>query len=370
MKRTRTFTLLLPFIVIVIGPVFTAAGSGNSLSTPTTELQIAVGLNRLKVSGGEGVIGRVDVRRNGNTQELVFRLEVSNPGLARLSITEIRLEPHESSAQFEMSTASTPIKTVVDVKALLQPADQLLTQRTLEIVPAILKSISLNQPTLHGTRGAKVSVRAELNSPAPTGGIELYLDIFAPTSRALTLDSPNPRILAGSRDVSFDIAYNKISFDGDEIARDRTTFNHETRTVDLVVSLEAQSKSSWAVIPGISKKVSFDVIPLRVASISVQPGAVSGGAESLANFTLNIPPGNNETRRLLPISTTNSGKAWARLLGTSCQSSLQEIQLPLTSGVTNYSFKVCTAPVTTVTTSTLNVAARSGLFPVQITIQP
>lgn len=371
MKHGRTFTLLVAFMAIVISAELTAARSGSSVSSATADLQIAVRLDRLKVSGGESVSGRVEVRRNGNTQELVFRLEVNNPSV-RLSTREIRLNPAESSATFEVSTISTPIKTTVDVRALLQPADQLQAQKTLEIVPALLKQVTLLKPTMPGTHGGTIAVRAELNVNAPQGGIELYLDMIAESvpGKVLTLESPNPRIAAGSRELSFDIAYDKITVNDQSIASDRTTFNQETRRVGLVVALEAQLKTPWAVIPGISKRVSFDVIPLRVASISVQPTVVSGGAESLATFTLNIPPGTNETLRLLPGSATTSEKAWARLLGTSCQSSVLLVQLPLTAGVTNYSFKVCTASVTTSTFGTLNVIARSGAFPVQITVQP
>jgi hypothetical protein len=370
MKDGRSFALLITCITLL--------AAGDSLArdrrplTPITEIQIGVGLNRTKVSGGETVGGRVEVRRNGNTQELVFRLETNNPS-ARLSTTEIRLKPDQSSASFEILTSATPIKITIDVKALLQPADQVQSQKTLEVVPAILKGVSLVQPTLHGTRGANITVRAELNSAAPIGGIELYLQLFCATveGKFIRLDVANPRVAAGSKEVSFDVPYNKLYLGDRKISATATGFDEQTRILDLVVSLEVQSTKLWEVISGIAKKVSFDVIPLRVASISVQPTTVTGGAEALATFTLNIPPGSNETLRLSPTSTSTSRKAWTRLLGTSCQSVVQDfVELQLAPGVTTYSFKVCTASVTTATPGTLSVFARSGSFPASIVVQP
>lgn len=362
----------LIIIVSFFALLFVAPQTASADSLPSFELQIGVGLNKLKVSGGETVTGRVEVRRNGNTQELVFRLEANNPAV-RLTATEVRLKPDQSSASFEIFTSATPIKTTAIVKALLQPADQLQAQRTLEIVPAILKTVSLLQPTLNGTHGAKVSVRAELNTPAPSGGIELYLQLFCETvaSKFLALQRANPRVLHGSRELTFDIEFDRLYLEGTQLGTQATAFETETRTLDLVVSLEPQSSKPWQPVPGIAKKVSFNVIPLRVASISVQPTAVSGGAESLASFTLNIPPGPGEEFRLTPTSSGSTRKAWARLLGTSCLSTVTEpLLLNLNAGVTNYSFKVCTAAVTTPTTATLGVSARSGFFTVSITVQP
>ena len=374
MNCNHKFSLLLIFIVPVIVAEFSVVrGRSLELAGPT-EIQIGVGLNRLRVSGGESVSGKIEVRRNGNTQELVFRLEVNNP-IARLSITELRLKPDQSSASFELFTSPTPLKAEITVKVLLQPADQLQAQRTLEIVPALLKSVTLNQPTLHGTRGARMNVRAELNAAAPVGGIELYLDLYTSevSAKNLRVEAPNPRVQAGSRELAFDIEYDRL-YILDERIRDGggdSRFNADTRTVDLVVALEVQTTKPWSVISGVSKKVSFDVIPLRVASISVQPAAVAGGGESLATFVLNIPPGPNEQFRLSPTHTTTTGKAWARLLGSSCQVLVQEpLLLSSSPGVTNYSFKVCTAAVTTVTTGTLNVSARGGIAPVSISVQP
>lgn len=336
------------------------------------EVQIAMDVRQAKLSGGEGTTGTIVVRRNGNTQELVFRLENSNPGLMRLSVTEIRLKPAETSASFDILTASTPIKTAVTIKAFLQPADQVQVQKAIEIIPATLKGVTLSQPTLNGTHGSKITCRAQLNANAPAGGIELYAILVYP---GLTLNIPNPRVEAGTKEVTFEIAYDKLYLEGDSIGSTGRTigisqFNSQTRKLDLFVSLDPQVKQA---VSGVAGKVSFDVIPLRVASFSVQPNSVTGGAEAMATFTLNFPAGHSERVRLRPENGSSSGgKAWARPLGSSCQViPPQVIEMQLAEGATTHSFKVCTGPSTAAKTESLTITTRNeDDSTAQVTVQP
>ena len=333
----------------------------------TVQLPLTLTLDKEKIQGGERFRGRA-TRSGDMSQPVTLRLESTQPNLIVVPKSDVVINRGESFAVFELISVPTPIKTTVSVRAFL-PSLQVPATRAIEVYPAILKSVTLNNPSLPGTRGGKVGVRVELNANAPVGGIEVYLDLTG--VRGLRLDGPNPRVAAGSREGTFDIEYDKLYIEEDQISSDRTTFNAQTRTLDLVISLEVQSTKPWAAIPGVANKVSFDVVPLRVASISAQPAAVTGGGESLASFTLNIPPGTSERVRLSPTSVGSSLRpVWARLLGTSCQANIQLLELELTAGVTNYSFKVCSAPVPTATTGTLTVTTRSAGFPVQIAVQP
>lgn len=331
------------------------------------QLPLTLTLDKEKIQGGERF--RARATRSGDTsQPVTLRLESTQPNLIVVPKSDVVINRGESFAVFELISVPTPIRTTVSIRAFL-PSSQVPAIKSIDVYPAILKSVTLNSPSLPGTRGGKIGVRAELNANAPVGGIELYLDLTG--ARLLRLDAPNPRVAAGSKEVTFDIEYNKLYIGEDQVSSGRTTFDAQTRTLDLVVSLEVQSTKPWAAIPGVAQKISFDVVPLRVASISVQPAAVNGGGESLASFTLNIPPGSSERVLLSPTSGGTSFRpAWARLLGTSCQTNIQLLELQLTQGVTNYSFKVCTAPVTTATTGTLTVTTRSAAFPVQIAVQP
>lgn len=332
----------------------------------TVQLPLTLSFDKEKIQGGERV--RARATRSGDTsQPVTLRLESTQPSLIVVPKSDVVINRGESFAVFELISVSTPIKTTVSIRAFL-PSSQVPAIRSIEIYPAILKSVTLNNPSLPGTRGGKIGVRVELNANAPVGGIELYLDLTGP--RLLRLYGPNPRLTAGSKEGTFDIEYNKLYIGEDQVNSGITNFDELTRTLDLVVSLEVQSTKPWAEIPGIAKKISFDAVPLRVASISVQPAAVSGGGESLASFTLNIPPG-NERLQLSPTSVGHPLRpVWARLLGTSCQANVQLVELQLTQGVTNYSFKVCSASVPTATTGTLTVTTRSAAFPVQIAVQP
>jgi len=140
----------------------------------------------------------------------------------------------------------------------------------------------------------------------------------------------------------------------------------------MQVGLEPASRSSdLQTTPGLTSRIEFEVIPLKVASLTVQPNSIVGGGESLASFSLNFPPGPNEVVKLMPASEQASGKAWTQRLGSSCQAQgLESIDLPLTQGTTSYSFKVCTADVTANTTGTVTVYMRSGSSSAQITIRP
>ncbi|MFN2511022.1 MAG: hypothetical protein ABR568_06200 [Pyrinomonadaceae bacterium] len=367
--------LKLSFWLIFLGTMMLAEGSSSrcdaaSATNKMPALAISIVVNKEKIQGGERIIARIN--RSGDTSEQVaIRLESTQPSIIVVPKSDVILARGESSVPFELLSVSTPIKATVTIKAYLS-SNLIPAIRTIEVYPAILKTVTLSAATLNGTHGSKINCRVELNANAPTGGIELHLDLFGASVRGnLRLDIPNPRVAAGNKEGTFEIAYDKIYSGEEQVSRDRTDFNTQTRTLDLVVSLESQTIKPWQSIPEIAGKVTFDVIPLRVSSISVQPASVTGGAESLASFTLNFPAGTNEKVRLSPVRTASSSNAWARALGSSCQASVQQpLEMPLTQGVATHSFKVCTASVTTATTGTLYVSTRSENVPVHITIQP
>lgn len=348
--------------------------ASTSYATPATnlaEVQIALKISKAKISGGEKATGEIVVKRNGNIQELVFRLENSNPSVVRLAAPTITIRPDESSASFEIFTAATPITTAVTIKAVL---DRLQAQAVLEIVPAMLKEVTLSQPTINGTLGSRIAVRVELNANAPAGGIELLrqLSVSLPRREFLTLiNTPDFRIAAGSKAVTFEIHYSSISLGSVRIRRDRE-FNAETRTVELVISLEEQTKSPWKAVPDIAGKVQFGVIPLRVTSASVQPTPVTGGTEALATFTLNFPAGPSEELSIQSALQGSTPVAWPRLLGSSCAGGDQEgVGMSLVQGGATHSFKVCTASRTTIATGKLLVRMPHGAdFPVPVALRP
>jgi hypothetical protein len=374
----RSTFSILSISVFAMAFSIDSAGVISSPANKFSELQISID-TRDKLSGGEASFGKLRVVRNGNTQELIFRLESSDPSLVKLSASEIKLGPKEDGAIFNFQTVSTPIKSNVTIKAFLQPADQIQAQSTIEVVPALLKSVALSHTQLNGTHGAKIDCKVELRAAAPIGGIELNLSLYIPTlggvNKFIKLNIPNPVVPASKSSQSFAIEYDDIHGRGINGADDPISelgyLEDPSRSVELVVSIEPQLTKPWQAIPGMAGKVVFNVLPLRVASISAQPSSVSGGSESLATLTLNFSPGDGEKVRLAPLLRSSSGKVWARLLGTSCQSNVGEIlEMPLVKGTATYSFKICTSPVTAATTQTVSVFMRSGHFPLQITVQP
>ena len=368
---------LLFSIFIICAVIFSAGSFFNSHAlTPNekfAEVQVAIDITS-RISGGESSTGKISVRRNGNTQELIFKLESSHPSLVRFITSEVRLKPEENSAAFQIATAATPIKNSVTIKAFLPPpAERVQGQAATEIVPALLKSVTLSQTTMKGTYGSKINCTVELRSAAPTGGVELNQQIFVSSLMNEQLRISNPKIAAGSKVVTFPIEYQDIHIGSDSVfSNKQPAFNSQTRTVELFIALEPQNSDPWQVIPGIANKITFDVVPLRVTSVSAQPASVRGGTEAAGTFTLNFPPLIFDELELM----TANGKARLGLFGTSCQTAVpSQLKMQLTQGVSTYNFKICTAAVTASASETLIIVLRGNDKPstsnsVQITIQP
>ena len=335
-----------------------------------------------KFSGGEGPECKVGVGED-HADEIRINLASENPSLVLPDVNQVTLAPHQLVAKVTLKSYSTPIKTTVIIKASLSNNNLIYALQTIEVVPALIQSATLTTSSIVGTNGAKTSCQIKLRVPAPTGGIEIYLSPLivspVPNRRAATLDVQNPRVPAGSNAVNFDIPYDRIELEGERVAEFRpdsrlfSDFNEQTRTVELVVALDPPDVKVWSPIPGIANKVTFQVVPLRVASLTVQPTTLSGGNEALANLTLSAPPGPSERALFQPIKGTSS-KIWVTLIGSSCGASpsttTASLEFPFTAGTTTYSFKVCSAPVSTVTPGNIRVFLKSGEYQSPFTVQP
>ena len=337
-----------------------------------------------RFSGGERSLCKVGVGEK-HTEAIVINIVSSNTGLVLPAVNEVTLAPSQEGVEVPLKTFSTPIKSTVTITASLKANTAIQAQETIEVVPALIAYANLSVPSFIGTHGAKTICTVKLKAPAPTGGIQIYLSPLQPSQSipkgTLSLHIQNPTVLAGTDLVNFDIAFDKIYLDevqiseGDPSSADSgvaNAFNAQTRSLTLVVALDPQPTKVWTTISGTANAVKFDVIPLRITSVSVQPSTLSNGAEALGSFTLNAAPGNNEVVIIHPRRSATS-KVWAALLGTSCvapTSGPVNLELPLVAGTTNYSFKVCSAPVNSSTAGTLSLFLRGGTSQTSVTVQP
>lgn len=367
---------------LMISAFLSLSGSDlNVFAVNESSIQIQF-VTPAKLSGGEKSKAKFQIQRTDENKktEFTFNLSTNNSSLIQFPKTEIKLLPSEERAEFEFDTLATAIKTSATIKVELSNSNEpSQVENTIEIVPALLKTVT-TQPSMIGTRGAKVEVTVELKTLAPTGGIEIYVSpiIVSIVNEKITIPNPNLRVPAGNNKGSFFVEYDQILSNGSEVARieSPTLFNHQKRTIEFVVALEPQgapgSRFNWQPIPGIATKTKFDVNPLLVSSISVQPSAITGGNEALGSFTLNFAPGNSESIFLKPSKIINA-KLWITMLGSSCQESggnSLTVEIPLTQGVTNYNFKVCTASVTAATNKNIEAFLRSGVKTATVTVQP
>ena len=332
-----------------------------------------------RLSGSERSECKVNVPETSR-DEVEIKLASTNPSLLQLEVKEVKILPGQSSARFNISTSATPIKTTVAIKASLSSDNRVQTEELIEVVPALIASAQALPRSFVGTKGAKTICQVRLKAPAPPGGIQLYLSPLkiSPSlvgADPVTLQVPNPTVPSGQDVVNLDIPYDDLYQGSERVSRFGVSlFDEQSRTVELVVALDPPgAKQQWLPSDGIANKVTFEVVPLRVNSLSVQPSTLSGG-EALATFTLTAPPGNSESAYLRPVKSSNA-KLWAVPLGVSCAATPTTVgtggtELPLVQGTSTYQFKVCSATVSTSVTTNVSVVLRSGRFDAPVTIQP
>jgi hypothetical protein len=340
---------------------------------------LSMSLDRTLASGGESVNGLV--RRPSTTGDVIVKLESSPTGLVKLSATEFRIAAGKTTGSFQVLIVPSQIKSSVTIKAIVQPvgstAPGVAVSQSISIVPALLKSLSLSGPSMVGTHGAKVDATVELNAPAPTGGIELYItglgDISgaSPQTGRLNLRLPaNPRVAAGSRTVTFAIRYDDIyelTNSGESPVSSfmaRVFFNQANRKLRLTMALDPAAKTTQT---GFLLQTQFDVGQFRPATFTLQSASLVGGTETLATFTMNTPPGPGERVALSPESVTT---AWAVPVGSSCQSITSVREMDLVQNQTTHTLKVCSSPTTTTKTQVLSITARGGTATAMVTVRP
>jgi|GEM_PF-2739778 len=376
MKRYAKMVLAVTVVMFAFFVKTTNAARTRSNTDPTLKISC-----ENKLSGGEKSECKVTVLETSENEVAIY-LASTNRSLLQLESNEVRLLPGQSFARVIITTSPTPIKTTVVIKAQLSTDKQIQAEKSIELVPALIASVQLSVGSFVGTHGAKTGCSVKLKAPAPPGGIQLYLSPLKispgllTTRDPVTLQVPPQSVPAGQDRIDFQIPYDGLYQGYESISVFGVSdFDSQSRTVELVVALEPQdTKQQWAAIAGISKKVIFEVVPLRVNSLSVQPSTLNGG-EGLATFTLTAPPGNSESAYLRPIKTS-SAKLWAVPLGVSCAAAgptdlnAESNGLPLVQGTSTYQFKVCSATVSTIETMNVSVRLRSGRFDAPVTIQP
>lgn len=357
----------------------------TSAKTETNpQLTLVVGSTTL--SGGETMQAKLYVQRTeaNKNDEYTFELNSSVPSLIRSNPQQLRFGHGQERVDFNITTLSTVLKRNVTVRVLRvdDGSGTVLAETTLEVVPALIKNVNVS-PSMIGTHGAMVEVTVQLKAPAPPGGIELYHNQIKVVGGGYKLSYPfqNLKVPEGSEKLSIKVEYDKIILETAGLqtpisqiwsatGNNPHPFNASVTTVEFLISIEPITASNTQPVTNIAHKAKFDVVPLRVVSISVSPEPVPGGTEALGSFTLSASPGPGEK---ILISLVGGGGAWARPLGSSCQSSggargVAEIQL--TSGVTSYNFKVCSEPTSTQIQRTSRTVLRSGKTEKPVSIIP
>jgi hypothetical protein len=327
------------------------------------------------VSGGETVRWVLSVKRDPRVppQPLSFTLASSQETLTRLASRTVEVAANQERAFIEMGTAATPIRTQVTVSATLLAEASMRAQGALELVPALIKQVTLSTSSMTGTLGSTITASVELKVPAPPGGIQLYsgLKSFTPAAtRKGEIPMTTATVPAGARTATLAIRYDELlnTFSSSQLSslQFSSTFEAIARTAEQFVALDPPVGGNWVPIVDRSVRLTYVLNPLRITAISAQPTTLGAGAEAMGTFTLNAAAGVNERVRVY----TESNAARVVALGASCQSPPERLELTLANGSTVHSFKICARPVSTTTTVNVTVFMRSGEYQVPVTVHP
>ena len=327
------------------------------------------------VSGGETVRWVLSVKRDPRVppQPLSFTLASSQEALTRLASRTVEVAANQERAFIDMGTAATPIRTQLTVSATLQAESNMRAQGALELVPALIKQVTLSSSSLTGTFGSTISANVELKMPAPPGGIQLYSGLRSLTPQANRkgeIPMLNATVPAGSRVATVLIRYDDFVDTYSSRQFNALQFSQEfeaiSRTAEHFVALDPPPGGIWAPIVDRSIRLTYVLNPLRITAYSAQPATLGSGAEAVGTFTLNAAAGPNEHVKVY----TESTAARVVALGASCQSPPDRLDLALAAGATVHSFKICARPVTANTTVNVTVFMRSGEYRVPVTVHP
>jgi len=192
--------------------------------------------------------------------------------------------------------------------------------------------LTINAPVLVGISLAPTSVvggttstgTVTLNGPAPTGGTVVSLS----SSSAYATVQNTVTVAAGFTTGAFAVS---------------TAADQSSKTATITASLGA-----------ISKTASLIINPPSLASFTLSPSTVSGGANSIGTVTLSGPAG--------------AGGVGINLSSSSTSASVQ-IQVTVPAGATTATFVVTTTTVASAVSATITAAHGSVSLPQTLTIQ-
>ena len=267
----------------------------------------SVSLNPSTVGGGASTTGTVTLTGTAPAGGVAVSLRSSSADtIVPFSVT---VPAGQSSASFSISTLYYPAL----VKATITAGSKGVSQQALlTITVPVLSSVTVNPSTVQG--GTSCTGTVTLNGPAPSGGAAVYLT----SSSADALVPSSVTVLAGQSSANF-------------------TISTLTYPSNVKATITAGERS-------VSEQATLWIDAPAVASVSLNPATVVGGAPTTGTVTLTSP-------------ALSGGTTVALASSSSVAQVASSVTVP--AGQTTATFQVTTTPYTASVKATIWATADS-----------
>ena len=306
---------------------FDRAPSGSAAATLS-----AVALNPASVTGGASSTGTATLSGPAPTGGAVVSLSSNNTTAARAPAS-VTVAAGATSASFTVSTSTVTTATAVTISAAYAGATRTATLTVNPGTPPVtLSSLTLNPTSVTGGTQSSTGT-VTLSGAAPSGGAVVSL---SSNNTAAAQLPASVTVAAGATTASFTVSTSAVS--AATAVTITAAYGGTTRTAILTVNPAAPP-------------------PATLASLSLNPTAVTGGTQS-STGTVTLRGAAPSGGAVVSLSSNNTGAARV------------PASVTVAAGATTASFTVNTSAVITSTTVTITAAYGGTTRAATLTVKP
>ena len=306
---------------------FDRAPSGSAAATLS-----AVALNPVSVTGGASSTGTATLSGPAPTGGAVVSLSSNNTTAARAPAS-VTVAAGATSASFTVSTSTVTTATAVTISAAYAGATRTATLTVNPGTPPVtLSSLTLNPTSVTGGTQSSTGT-VTLSGAAPSGGAVVSL---SSNNTAAAQLPASVTVAAGATTASFTVSTSAVS--AATAVTITAAYGGTTRTAILTVNPAAPP-------------------PATLASLSLNPTAVTGGTQS-STGTVTLRGAAPSGGAVVSLSSNNTGAARV------------PASVTVAAGATTASFTVNTSAVITSTTVTITAAYGGTTRAATLTVKP
>lgn len=308
------------------GAATTFASSGTySEAVLNPVFNFSLGLSPSAVTGSKPSTATITLSEPAPAGGLIATLSSSNTAVATVPST-ITIPAGATSKMFNVTTKAVVATTEAVISATGGGGTQ---AATITVLPPVLSKFTLSSTKLAGE--CKTSTgKVTLSGKAPAGGVQVPL---ANTNPAATVPS-SVTVPAGKTNASFTIT-------------------------GTILTYESRQGTVTASYGGVSLSKNFDVLPIRVNSMTLSSSTIIGGRTVTGTWTLDCPA--NPGGLILTMSSSNAMRA---------KTNPSAREMPVPAGTSSRTFAISTARVSATTNVTIDSYYNGSKRSVKLTLVP